>query len=105
MCKRILKRDYTSEEMNRGDGMKFHPLCGMFLQKLFYCKDNYLRILDPQSPEDLFSLVSRILRMNEGRVQMISVLLFPISDGKPHKAGEGYLLHWKFDPWTGLPLQ
>lgn len=102
MDRRLLKRSYTSEEMDRGDGMKFHPVRGAELRTLHFIshRSRYFGII---FSEERWFYPGLSL---EGAEEMIGVvfILGRIGDEKPHQAGEGYLPHWVFDPWTGEHL-
>jgi hypothetical protein len=36
MIHRVLPRDYRAEEMDRGEGMNFHPVCRLAFEELEY---------------------------------------------------------------------
>lgn len=83
MKERVLPRDYSVEEMNRGEGMRFHPVEGSLLRDLF------------------FSWASQCFYIFVGGFS----LDFPvIGDGQRHAHGDPYLGHWQYDPFTGRSL-
>lgn len=87
MSERVLLRDYTAEEMDRGEGMEFHPLCGIELRNLTY---------DPESRK--FSYAIRPLGLRRQRALMVCGR---ISGGHCWSVGEPFPSLWVFDPYTG----
>jgi len=84
MRKRVIPFDCTAEEMDKGFGMKYHPVSG-----------DYPKPLDK-------------LRFDEAKQMFAfqdSNMFFPrIGDGEEHSAGMRYLHHWSYCPFTGEPL-
>ncbi len=95
MSKLVLPRDYTPEEMDRGEGMSFHPCEG------------YPRIGDAFKPPDYakevrFDPGTHVFVMYGG--YNMSRPLRRIGDGNSYSAGMPYPRHWSFDPYEGFDL-
>ncbi len=85
--RRMLPFDYTPRLMDEGLGMQFHPLDGRPLKYLRFDKD------------------MQVFGVNDGGCWNPSFKPFPkIGDGKPHRAGDPFLAHWRYCPFTGLSL-
>lgn len=82
---------YIGLDLDRGVGMKFHPLCGIELRRLTY---------DWQSRQFSFTFHFGGWCM-EGR----RVVYDRISGGGSWRVGEPYPSHWKFHPLTGKALK
>ena len=84
MNERVLPRDYTAEEMDRGEDMDFHPCSG-------------------------FPHAGGTSRGTFGSPYVHRFKIFEvcrsIGDGCEHRKGDSYLVHWKFDPFTGQSLE
>lgn len=90
-----LQRDYTILELDRGDEMQFHPCNGApRVGNTFY-------VIYPTLDKDAYfggEVYSHLTCYNT------SYAWPRIGDGKPRSAGDSYLDHWKFDPFTGEKL-
>jgi hypothetical protein len=82
---RVFRCNCNIDDLRFGRMMNFHPVAGVSLDTLrHYARDDTWKLLqDEWLPEKTYP---------------------PIGDGKSHRAGEPYLLHWLFDPFTGDPL-
>ena len=81
----VLPFDYSVYQLDRGHGMRYHPIEWYPLEKLPFDESTYLFPCfkgDPRNPQ-------RVLPLSR------------IGDGEPHSAGDPYLAHWKYDPFTG----
>lgn len=87
----VLRRDYTAEDLDRGVEMTFHPTNGVHLHELQ---------LSDETREFLYEAAE--ILWDHGYPPWYP--LPRIGDGHVHAKGESYLLHWKFDPWTGASL-
>lgn len=83
MNKRVLPRDYSAEEMDRGEGMEFHPDDGTVLGALSFSSE-----------------VGCFFCLGYWSADYLE----RISDGKSHRMGAPYPQHWRFDPFTGESL-
>lgn len=82
---------YTDLDLDRGVGMKFHPLCGIELRRLSY---------DFESRWFSFTFHFGGWCMEGKRVTYDR-----ISGGGSWRVGEPYPSHWKFHPLTGKALK
>jgi hypothetical protein len=90
-----LGRAYTARQLNRGEGMVFHPLSGEPLSELQYCTWG-----------SCWRKNNRLPQMGWQEIQYQSERLPCINGSKKHYVvGEVYPSHWKFDPWTGEPFK
>lgn len=87
---RLVRRSYTSEEMNRGDGMEYHPENGMRLSKLIY--------------DERYQCYLIRTYLGFGFIHIGYRKLCRIGDDANRKPGFLYLSHWQFDPFTGAKL-
>lgn len=94
MKKRVLPSDFTASEMDRGDGMKFHPCTGDRLIQGEVSRDSGL---------DRFGSFENGCYVIYGGYGMYRTLP-RIGDGCEHKAGEPFLGHWSYNPFTGEEL-
>lgn len=92
--KRVLPFNFTVDEMDRGDGMKFHPCTG---DRLIQGRVSRGSELDRMGS---FENGSYTIYGGYGMYRSLP----RISDEKDHKAGEPYLGHWSYDPFTGEEL-
>lgn len=92
MGNNIFKRVYTAKQLNRGEGMVFHPLTGERLSRLMYYRSRgtFARVIfiwDDSAP----ALVRYRRQIGERR--------------KLYAYGDPYPSHWQYDPWTGERLR
>lgn len=85
---KTIPRDYTSEELERGEGMVFHPLTGNALSILIW-SENLHEFFHPAWYE-IFPWWCGL----QGK----------IGAGRALRAGDPYPDHWKFDPYSGEKL-
>ena len=83
-----LPRAYSSEAMDDGEGMLFHPLVGTRLEHMEKCDRSFAKVIpaisswfNPFGCDYEFSWF--------------------IGDGKSHPQGGVYPYHWRYDPYTG----
>lgn len=90
----IFARAYTAKELNRGEGMTFHPVSGERLSTLQYCTHGRWWAKSIPLPQ-----------MGWDAIQYRHEYLPCINGGrKRYAVGEAYPSHWKFDPFTGVRL-
>lgn len=95
LANKVFTRDFSAEELDRGDGMNFHPdwrnprKGDAFL--FIYGKTIEECRFDPETS-------TFVARYPHGQIH---IQLERIGDGKPQKVGDPYPKHWYFDPWTG----
>lgn len=89
MNARVLTRVYTAKQLNRGEGMIYHPVTGDPLEDLTYLRDGLFAVVI--EPPYAAPLILRRLRQISERQK-----LYPY--------GSPYPSHWRFDPWTGERL-
>ena len=90
MEQKVLKRIYTAKQMNRGEGMTFHPTTGERLARLSFSRSRgtFVRVLNrPMFGEPLVAFRRQIGERT-----------------KLYAYGTPYPSHWKYDPWTGEAL-
>ena len=95
----FLHRGYIVAELDRGEGMKFHPCCGIpFVENdvpsFWYDQYEHVYWYTPIVDVSWFCDYIYGDRIDLPR----------ISDRKPHAQGDVYPAHWTFDPYTGTPL-
>lgn len=88
---KVLPRDFTSDELDEGIGMSFHPVNGKSLDYYRHFPHGY------DANEHQFSF-----RTGWGGCGTLH--LPRIGDGKARAAGDPYLEQWEFDPYTGEKL-
>lgn len=96
---KTLPRDYTAEEMDRGEGMNFHPVCRLAFEELEYDEESgrFFRRMGLFGPFNL--------ALYGPGVEEVIIIYSRIGDGKDHAKGDPYPRHWVTDPWTlDLPL-
>jgi len=104
MSKRELSRDYTAEEMDRGEGMLYHPAARRGTSYSPHLI-NGLKYVDAakvfRRPPDLGALMENpgadASKIDWGHLERIG-------DGSPHRAGNPYPKHWIYDPYSGERL-
>jgi len=85
----VLRRVYTARQLNRGEGMTYHPMTGELLVRLTFFRSR-----------GAFARVHAFAWANP-------IVLFrrQISERqKLYAYGSPYPSHWRFDPWTGKGL-
>lgn len=88
-------RAYTARQLNRGEGMTFHPISGERLSCLKFCTHGQWWRRSIPLPQ-----------MGWQEIQYRREYLPCINGGKKNYAtGEAYPSHWKFDPFTGEHLR
>ena len=91
MAENVLPRDFTAEEMDRGEGMTFHP-CSL--------TRNRRRMEDFQ-----YDFENKIHFFTSNWLGSVGRYDRPrIGTGQDCKAGEPFPDHWVQDPWTGETL-
>jgi hypothetical protein len=84
----VFSRDYTSAQLDCGEGMAFHPHTGELLSMLTY--DGKTRT---------FRTIIPGLFLGEDVIE-----LSRIGVGRKRKAGQRYPRTWRFDPFSGNRL-
>ncbi len=91
----VFQRAYTARQLNRGEGMTFHPMSGELLQSLSFStrgKKFFRRF-----PGTVF-----LFWEDDDELQFL-----PSIGGygrKKYQSGDRYPRQWVFDPFTGLLL-
>lgn len=87
-------RSYTAKQLNRGEGMTFHPISGERLSNLEFS-------MHGQRWSRCIPLLSTGWGEREYRYEHLRC----IAGGKKcFEEGEAYPSHWNFDPFTGKVL-
>lgn len=91
----MFSRNYTAKQLNRGEGMTFHPVTGEQLLHLTF-----------HSHGKMWSRLRRILPTGgwqeiEYRCELITHIA---GTKKAYFPGDEYPTHWQFDPFTGARL-
>ena len=86
-------RGYKRTELDRADGMNFHPTCGLSISDLGYDEERHQFFIAVRGSGWTFS-------------DDINAEHYPrISDERGmYMPDDEYPEHWKFDPWTGKEL-
>lgn len=89
----MFPRHYTQKQLNRGEGMLFHPVSGMFLAGLEYRKNDRRFLLWSSVPYPWWTE---------------DVVLATYDQLRDHRneylEGDPFPKHWKINPWTGQKL-
>lgn len=91
MNDKVFKRVFTAKQLNRGEGMTFHPVTGERLSRLVYYKSR-----------GAFALVMELWLCSP------FIIGFRRQIGERQKLyayGDPYPSHWEFDPWTRESLR
>lgn len=91
--KKFLPRDYTAVQMDRGEGMKYHPHDCRILKE----KEGSLEFIKSEAAYCFQPGIYKWMAHERW-------LLPRIGNGKPHRAGDPYPAHWRFCPFTGERL-
>lgn len=83
---------FTARQLNRGDGMQFHPVSGRALSALKYNRSRACFFTETEKPAVLWLCDEEWECSWEERIG---------TGKKEHKPGDAYPSHWKFNPWTG----
>lgn len=91
MENRALRRVYTAKQLNRGEGMTFHPVTGERLTRLtfLHAQGVFAVVIEPPYANPL--VLKRCRQIGERQ--------------KLYAYGSPYPRHWRFDPWTGKGLE
>ncbi len=90
MNARVFTRVYTAKQLNRGEGMIYHPITGDRLRHLTYLRDGvFAVVIEPPYAAPL--VLQRLRQIGERQ--------------KLYPYGSSYPIHWRFDPWTGERLE
>ncbi len=88
----MFKRLYTRDQLNRGEGMRFHPVCGLFLEDLRYDPTSQCFCSPVSFQAGGWSLDSERVTPSYG----------PIGDDREvYESNESFPRHWIYDPWSG----
>ncbi len=82
--KKVLLQDRTADELDRGVGMRFHPVTGVEISRYHS-----------------FSTEAHEYYIRSGWANCGNIHADRIGDGGGRSAGDSYLKHWLFDPYTG----
>jgi hypothetical protein len=100
---RPLPRQYSNEEMNRGDGMEFHPCCGLRLSTLTF--DAFSQRFMLRMPGGWGAKICESQGLADCGVTDVFICFNRIGDGRSYdyQKGDDFLWRrgWNFDPYTG----
>jgi hypothetical protein len=82
-------RSWAVFQLDRGDGMKVHPVTGESLKSLSF--NGYLFYIAIHRGGWDYDCEHRYRER--------------ISEGRDVQKGEGFPSHWRYDPYTGQPLE
>lgn len=88
-------RHYTAKQLNRGEGMTYHPASGKQLSDLAYVKSKERFCHYIELTRLWFDLDDRYECIWQERIG---------TGRKEHFPGDPFPKHWQFDPWTGKKL-
>ena len=94
MTRRVLPYDYTSDAMDRGERMNFHPMTGIELRVPAY----YLFSEERRNHYYRPTLGAWSGLLGE------RIDLARIGENHDYRAGDKFPGHWKFDPYSGEAL-
>ncbi len=88
----MFERLYTRDQLNRGEGMRFHPVCGLLLKDLHY--------------NSALQCFCSPVSFQAGGWSLDSERVTPryacIGDERElYKRNDVYPQHWVYDPWSG----
>lgn len=88
-------RHYTAKQLNRGEGMTYHPASGKQLSDLVYVKSKERFCHCIELTRLWFDFDDRYERIWQERIG---------TGRKEYFSGDPFPKHWRFDPWTGEKL-
>jgi hypothetical protein len=91
----VFVRAYTAKQLNRGEGLSFHPMTGEALNSLVF-----------QTYGQQFALYVSGLPAAWGDECDVVLRRPCIGDcgRKAYKAGDSFPRRWRFDPFSGTPI-